>query len=517
MASFTYSAKADANGSSQIKVTETFSAPASKIVIDLTGDPIDYSADQKTNRFPILTVPAGDMPELSAFEFHPEATWATDLHFEIVDNGSTKTLCVVAAPMVKLLVSDTGTYNRDTGTTALKTDDPTADSPWSDGQWPHEGADYLVIGSGMYLRTWSQYRLAPWTFPGRSLTIADGACFINLIADDLASAGIVANYRLAGGTLANAKSTDAHFLGTFEAVAGTTSRIEGGISKKLYLQDGSLTGSGNLVFAGAGFNATEGTTILDLDKSAFTGKIAVGLGFAASDSKHELLRIGGSFGTALPAFAADGVDLGEYATIEATSPLTVAADSNRGVTVHDVVRFAPTVANPIVIETPVVNNGTIRVTGDGALSLAGTMTSAANAAVSVEAGTLCLAGSGAVAGSKLVFAAGTKLEIALDSADAALCATGIDLSALDDPIALDASFGGKLPFTVVNAGAKENFTSAILTCSAAAADAVRAMLPTTISLKGFVPAAVQERTDPTTGAVTFFVELARPGFLLQLR
>ena len=524
-----YVAKADgvAGTSSRLSATDSFKRGSSPLAIHLDGDPIDYSPAQEPRRYELLVVPSDAELSVEDVAFTCEAKWAvgvtTGVGASQLEPGRT---CFYAtfAPMVKLLTSDTGGHNQSTGTTALKTDDPAAPSPWSDGLWPHEDADYLVIGPDMTLRTWTQYRLAGWTFPGRSLTLANGARFVNLISDDLGKAGIVANYRLVGGILENGKNTRAHFSGTFEAVAGTTSRIECGHTNRIFLEDGSLTGSGDLVFAGSKeqYTWTGGIAIFALDASAYAGKVKVMLdtvGFGdPSDDNHVTMQVGGSFGAALSAFAADGVDLGEYATVGATSPLTVAPDSNRGVTVHDVVRFAPTAANPIVIETPVVNNGTIRlISEEGTLSLAGAMTSAANASVSVEGGTLRLAGADAVKGSKLSFAAGAKLEIALDPANAALCATGIDLSALDEPIELDASFGGKLPLTVVNVGAKENFTAAILTCSAVAADAVRAMLPTTVSLKGFVPAAVQERTDPTTGAVTFFVELVRPGKLILIK
>lgn len=527
-AAFRYNAVADgaAGTASRLSAATSFNRGTAPFEIHLAGDPIDYSAAQATRRYELLVVPSSAELDASTVVFTHESPWAigvaTGVGASQLEPGR-KCFYAEFAPMVKLVVSDTGGHNRDTGTTALRTDDPNAASPWSDGLWPHEGADYVVKGAGTTLRTWTQYRLGSWTFPGSTLTIADGARFVNLICDDLGTAGINANLRLAGGIIENATSTDAYFHGNVEAVAGTVSRVECGHSREIRLIDGALTGSGDLVFAGTQqcYTWTGGKIKCDLDKSAFGGRIRVlldgGVMGSPSSSNFVEYTLGGTLGAALPEFTADAFDLSEMTKVVPLASIDVPAASNRGLKIADDVFFAPGEGVSVSFGTPVVNNGTLHLSGAGTLALAGAMTSAANAAVAVDNGTLRLAGADAVKGSRLSFAAGTALELVINGGDAALAEKGIDLGDLAEPIVLDGSFGGKLPLAVVNAGGKGDFSTALFTCSAAAAASVRAMLPAAVKLSGFLAAELGERTDGETGRVTFFIGCRRPGLSIIFR
>ena len=139
----------------------------------------------------------------------------------------------------------------------------------------------------------------------------------------------------------------------------------------------------------------------------------------------------------------------------------------------------------------------------------------------VVEGKVKVAHADALSGLETSFAAGTSVELVFDSANADLVKYGIRNVTVDAPFSLDASFGGKLPFSVDASSALPPapgtvVTNGLITVKNAAAESVRSMLQVKRPWKN-ISSKLIELGDAETGTTTFALESRFVGTVISVR
>lgn len=466
------------------------------IGVILNGDLFGGAA---TNRFALMSVPVAYPLNASAFHLvkSPDCV-AAAVKFEVVNDATHSTLYAVVPPMVQYVQSDSTGQAGGLGTHINLADG------WSDNDVPRPGKDYFVPANGTnhrVLRTPDSDLAASYEFPGHSLTIASNASLRAYL-----SSLRIADLRMLDGSALYCSRAGSNERGTLTLEGGIdvsgTVRIGAyhGITMRF---DSSFTGSGTLDFGGM-WIVDDGNATYSLCGASpyFTGKMVVRTAYRDSsvtpgfDTDYATLSVtnGNAFGANLSAPTPDAVVLTDYAMLTTARSFTLAKESNRGITVGTLVsanggpkvgRLWTSDGKEMRIETSLTVDGSCYKQGVGVLTLAGTAVSVNGGGADrlvVSNGLLRVAGAQAINGLAVHFARDTQFQIVPDLSNAAFTAKGADVSALDTPITLDASFGGKIPFaeTPVAERAEAPYGTTeygILTVKATSADAVRAMLP----------------------------------------
>lgn len=459
----------------------------------LNGDLFGGAA---TNRFALMSVPVAY--PLEASKFHLVDDRGLDgiaVKFEVENDESNSTLYAVVPPLVQYVQSD-GTSQFENKGSHIESADG-----WSDGAAPQPGKDYFVLRQDvgeMILRTPDSNTSASYEFPGHSLTIASNAS-LRVFLNDLR----IGDLRMLDGSALYCTQCGGNSLainGSID-VSGTV-RI-GTYADRSMVFHNVFTGSGTIDFGGAWLadNAKAYYSLYGAN-AGFSGKMIVRTAFRDTkvtpgfDLDYATLCVtnANAFGANLDVPTPDAVTLTDCALLMAEGSFTLSRESNRGITVGTLVsadggpkvgRLQANNGKEMRIETSLTVDGSCYKQGAGVLTLAGTAVSVNGGGADrlvVSNGLLRVAGAQAINGLAVHFARDTQFQIVPDLSNAAFTAKGVDVSALDTPITLDASFGGKIPFaeTPVAERAEAPYGTTeygILTVKATSADAVRAMLP----------------------------------------
>lgn len=463
------------------------------IGVILNGDLFGGAA---TNRFALMSVPVANPLNASAFHLvnGPDGV-AAAVKFEVVNDATHSTLYAVVPPMVRYVQSDSSSQFANKGSHIESADG------WSDGDTPQPGKDYFVMANGAnhrILRTPDSDSAASYEFPGHSLTIAYNAS-LRVFLNDLR----IGDLRMLDGSALYCTQCGGNSLainGSID-VSGTV-RI-GTYTDRSMVFHNVFTGSGTIDFGGAWLadNAKAYYRLYGAN-AGFSGKMIVRTAFRdpkvtpGFDLDYATLCVtnANAFGANLDVPTPDAVTLTDCALLMAEDSFTLSRESNRGITVGTLVsadggpkvgRLQANNGKEMRIETSLTVDGTCYKQGVGTLTLAGTVMSVNGDGTDrlvVSNGLLRVAGAQAINGLTVHFARNTQFQIVPNLSDAVFAAKGADVSALDTPFTLDASFGGKIPFAdtpkaerpVAPYGTVEY---GIITVKATSAGAVREMLP----------------------------------------
>ena len=296
--------------------------------------------------------------------------------------------------------------------------------------------------------------------------------------------------------------------------------------------DGELDGPGDILFTSWSSTSSPksnyGLTGLNTN---YTGSITVSQGeyrdeYISFGNKHPTLYVndGRNLGGAKAEFDPRALTLTHMAKLLVTNTVgvTLADGLNRGVYLHEKGRFDVRETNGVLdVQWPLLLSGKMWKEGLGTLVLGkgmkheaddgGELTDVPRAGSNlfeIVAGTVKIANADALAGVETTIDAGATLQLAIDPANADLTEYGIRNTTVDAPFALAASFGGKLPLTLDNAGTEipagcRVMTNALVTVKSTSAEAVGAMLSAvkpwrTWGFKSEIVPRVNGDTDTTT-------------------
>ena len=506
--------------------TQLYGRTNETIGVILTGNPF---SDTVTNRFALMSVPVAYPLNASAFHLvNGRELDGTVVRFEVVNDATWSTLYAVVPPMVRYVQSDSGSQGANKGTHINQNDG------WSDGAAAQSGKDYIVMqqptGGERVLRTPDSNTSASYTFPCRSLTISANASLRayvkELHIDDL---------RLLNGSKFYVPSAGGNLLTvTGNIDISGTARI-GTYSSITMRLNNSFTGDGTIDFGGLWIAANAYATYnLYGDNSGFTGKMIVRTDYRDANVTPGLdLDCGNlgitnavALGANFPTPVYDALVLTDYARFAANG-VTIPQASNRGITIKDAGCIWVSSGDQTRIETPLTVDGTCYKRGVGTLTLAGptrAVTGGGTDKCIIHHGLLRAAHADALKGLALEFVDkqnGASLMVMPDLSDADFTAKGIDLSGIDTPITLDAAFGGKIPFAEPAAADRPEAPFGVteyglLTVKATAADAVRAMLPTTPP-RYFAGGRLEWMEKSAGDCVTFGVRCRRHAARIYLR
>ena len=229
-------------------------------------------------RLPMLTLPSALNATAADFADTTGKTYDLPVTTFEVEKGSdgVDTVYLNVRPVVYLNVTQTA-LGHDVYLLDAKQTDKSSGAEydtWTDGQAPHADADY-VIANGAWVRTYDYWYLGTWTFPGASLTFANGTfvskaerCVFNCLA---VYGGVgFALYGYQSGDSVHVIDGPCHISssGTLTFNLSTDKSDRHAVDFA-----GTLTGSGTLAFAGSanGLNAR-----ISGDASGFAGKILNG-------------------------------------------------------------------------------------------------------------------------------------------------------------------------------------------------------------------------------------------------
>ena len=508
-----------------VLTTRLYGSTNEWIGVVLTGDLFGGTA---TNRFALMSVPVANPPNAAAFHLvNDQGLDGSVVKFPPLPPAPHPTLYAVVPPMVRYTKCDGSSQSENKGSHIESGDG------WSNGSAPQPGYDYLVLPTNateMILRPPDDNINASYTFRGDSLTIASNAslrCYLHTLN--------VADLRLLNGSAlycSRCGSSSLDVNGNID-ISGTV-RI--GTYHSLYMNftNATFTGSGTIDFGGLWIadNATARYRLWG-DNSGFTGKMIVRTAFQNDNSVPAInadygelyLRGRYALGADLPTPTPDALTLTDFAILwPDESSYTLYKESNRGITCKGVARIWTSGNYYTRIETPLTIDGECHKIGNGTLTLAGAATAVTGGGTDkfiVSNGLLRVANANALKGLAVYFRGGTSLMVMPDLTDADLTAKGLDLSGIDTPITLADAFGGKIPFAEPAAADRPEAPFGVteyglLTVKATAADAVRAMLPTTPP-RYFAGGTLAWTEASTEDSVTFGVRCMRHATRIYLR
>ena len=520
---------------------------ASNVVIRLVGNPVNESA---TNRFATLSVPKATPLDASNFvlESQTDLPWTKPI-LSVEENGDYSTVYVTVPPVggdvVAMVKSDQTTH---ASTPNAHSAFESADS-WSNEKVPEGGHIYLMAGTNdaavLSARTpftdWAS-REVPYEFPfGSSLCLWKQARIQTqksaLVFDDLRS--------YEGVLKENSRYETKAWTGIYKIQdAAETTTIDGNITiasgyfsiacfhGQTMVVRSKLHGTGTLAFSGMFvIDWDQGNYYLAADNDDFYGKITTRIAYrdgsaykpsydfipGTTGKGYQTLWInsGRNLGADLAEPCADALLLTDYVRLSTTNTFTIAAKSNRGVTVDGNAVILTDAGKLIRIETPLTVKGNLYKDGAGVLTLAGaTVAASGSDRLIVTNGMLQVAGENALRGLTVNFAAGTKIAV-----EPNVGTRGVDLTT--SVLNLDASFAGKLP--LVNDSRYKMRSEyegdvAVFTVKTQDRAQFQAMLPNTPpKFFAHTMSVWNEPVDNGDGTTTFSVKTSHPGILLLVR
>lgn len=502
-----------ATGASGKMIAETqfYGCTNDTLLVRLVGNPFGTT---ETNRFELISVPVGSSIDPARVRLIDDfgGLGGKLVSFEVENGDVYSTLYAVVPPRVCYLASDATSQDAGKGS---RIEDATA---WSNGMVPQSGYDYLVAPTNAtekekILRT-PDTNCSTYTFPGDSLTIASNAslrCYVSKTfhIDDLRMLDGSAFYEPKFNTTVTGNIDINGFvrIGTYSGM-------------KLLLEN-SFTGSGTIDFGGNWIASNAiANYYLGGDNSGFLGKMLVRTAYQDGNIEptlkddYGLLYVGYAYnlGGDLAELTPDALTLTDFGYLWCTNDITITKSSNRGITVRGAGRIWESSGFKARVETPLTVDGTCMKFGTGTLVLAGVtegVTGGGADSFGISNGVLRVAGTFRKLALGFAYGNGAGLQIASNAEDAEFTAKGIDLSGIDSPITLDASYKGKLPLSDLPENERGELTDGprtigLFTVKATEADALRAMLPARpprlfrSGVRKWV-----EQPDESAGTVTF--------------
>ena len=518
---------------------------ATNVVIRLVGNPVNATV---TNKFATLSVPKST--PLNADNFILDCSmafpWSKPV-LSVEEDGEYSTLYVTVPPIgddkdVVTLVKSDGTSHSYAPGQGFAFENGAS---WSDGNVPQENGTYLMAGTNSAavlvartpLPSWESASSEPYSFPdGASLRLWRHARIHtqkkSLTFGDLRSYEGVLGKNEKWGT----KKT----TGIYKLSSANETTINGNITiESGYFSIASYQGQSMRIRSklhGTGTLAFSGMFVIDWDQSSyyldainddFYGKITTRIAYrdgyvpsyaagAKADTGHGYHTLwlcdGRNLGADLPEPCADALVLADYVRLAAAGSFTIAAKSNRGVTVDGNAVIQADAQRTVRIETPLTVNGNLYKDGEGVLAIAGAADGAG--CIIVTNGVLQVAGRDALKGFAVRFAAGTSFAV-----EPGIGGRGVDLT--ETGISLDDSLGGKLPL-VEDSAWKDRTTCnadvALFTVRTQDSGTFRAMLPD--APPRFYASTVSvwnEPVDNGDGSTTFSVKAIHCGLKMIIR
>ena len=220
--------------------------------------------------------------------------------------------------------------------------------------------------------------------------------------------------------------------------------------------------------------------------------------------------------------------------VEADKSITLDHSLNRGLYVNDKGRFYVEAGSTFDIRWPMLLSGKMWKEGPGILVLGGGMKHeledggelsdvprAGSNLFEIVSGKVKIAHADALSGVETSLAAGTSLELVLDSGNADLTKYGIRNTSVDVPFTLDESFGGKLPITVDASAVQAPvhgvvYTNGIITVKSSVAESIGAMLEIGRIWSG-CQSKMLKIEDTELRVTTFAIESRHVGTILSIR
>ncbi|MBR2982497.1 MAG: hypothetical protein IKC80_04630, partial [Kiritimatiellae bacterium] len=293
----------------------------------------------------------------------------------------------------------------------------------------------------------------------------------------------------------------------YSTLAGNISIVSGiarfGVIDKNSLSfEAVFSGGGDIWFSGvdSGSSVPYGEFRFLKDSPDFKGRIRVE--YCRSDPTYKTKRqniVAGSelqLGGRMDAFDAKALTLRKYGRLTTRNSFALTCDYNRGVFVDGEYGGVINVANEsheLEFTTQLTLNGTLYKEGAGTLIMGGSVKFGADASDTpteganlfiVTNGTVKVTAADAMNGLATTFAAGTRLVLEVDPANAELTGHGIRNDKIDKPFSVNG--GGKLPISLhasddVKAAMKGRpVTIGLFTVTAKADETFRALMPETL-------------------------------------
>ena len=495
-------------------------------------------------RIPILSGPATSTFTVDDFEvtFIAEK-YNLDLHLEVASDPETgvRTLYVVTHGFIYQtdIYRNEGERDGGDGTPSSLTNS----AAWWGGYIPHETNSAAIYRTARSLRTLFTPQ-EDYVFPCAIFYLNGGTLIVQTksfqVPELYISSGMIGtgqDYVSASRTI-RVSASKIHFMN-----AGSSTDLRTYSSDTLILE-GEVDGPGDINLVGWGRTGSPKCNyMLDGLNTNYTGSIALSTAEVRAEY-HDLI-------TKFPTlYVKDGRNLGgrkdEFdpraltlktlgrLSVNDSSKVVLAKGLNRGVYIYGCGRFHVTGNDVLDVQWPILISGRMRKEGDGTLVLGGGMKHelddggelsdiprAGSNIFEVVKGKVKVAHADALSGLETSFAAGTSVELVFDSANADLVKYGIRNVTVDAPFSLDASFGGKLPFSVDASSALPPepgtvVTNGLITVKNSAAESVRSMLQVKRPWKN-ISSKLIELGDAETGTTTFALESRFVGTVISVR
>ena len=361
----------------RIVITNSVSVVNGPVVVRTSYDPVTNLAANATLK-PIVfkdgvAFKASDFAWTPANESQMAALSAS---FVAEEDGSTS-LVVESGALVKQTRMETGEqYVAIPGGSLYRNSSLTNAANWSDGCIPHGGAHYLVQSKSLRTpgdaMTHSATTLPPidYTFPGKSLSIGDGASFLACCSN--VTIGLLRLFD--GSSFAQAQYTSATLNGKISVEGATLWKTyRAGVGDILTVKS-ELVGDGEICLISANANsAAAGQMFLDNANTNFTGRIRVSFndGTATDFTTCMTLKIndGRALGGAGAAFDPKALTLERHGLMHALES-TAISEATRGIWINGVGRIKVESGKALTLASPLAVYGTFCKEGAGVLSLA---------------------------------------------------------------------------------------------------------------------------------------------------
>ena len=308
--------------------------------------------------------------------------------------------------------------------------------------------------------------------------------------------------------------------------------------------NGEIDGTGDIRFLGWGNTGSpRAYYALNGMNTNFTGSISISQEqykeeYVSFDNGYSTFYIydARNLGGKKPAFDPRALSISRLVQlyVEANKSIVLDSSLNRGLYVNEKGRFYVEAGGIFDIRWPILLSGKMWKEGPGTLVLGGAMKHEledggelsdvprrGSNLFEVVSGKVKIAHADALSGVETSLAAGTALELVLDSANADLMKYGLRNTSVDVPFTLDESFEGKLPISVDASAVPAPvsgvvYTNGIITVKSSVAESVGSMLVIGRIWSG-CPSKMLKIEDAELGITTFAIESRHVGTILSIR
>ena len=460
--------------------------------------------------------------------------------------AGTRTLYAVAVGVVSQVLSLSGPHGQTPGSTVKESSRDwcyfsslTNGPSWSDALPVHGGCHYYTMMAFHTLYEGGTTRQSDYVFPGLSLTLGKGGQLFSSaksfqVPELVCRDGSLVQLTMEAANISRLVATNIVMQGNVQLVChqGRTLKV-----------DGPISGAGTLVIAGDKSTSNPKANFeLCGDNSGYLGSIV--LDMYQNDPKYTsfenlyptlFINAGASLGGALAEFEPRAFTLRKMGRLSVTnkSEAVVLNTANRGVYVYDCGRFFADAGTKLVVDEPLLLNGTMWKEGSGALTLGGAMSHEVEAQgmisetpvlansnrFVVAAGTVFAGHVDAFRGLETTFDGNVTFGVRYDPNDADLLRYGARNVCVDKPFSL--ANGAVLALQVdvgEHAQPQNGATVGLVTVKSSAADSVEAMLRGAAKKRGWeFTRQTLMRDDNGDDTITFSLKITSNGTCILLR